>query len=89
METPRPKFKYKLVPYKILVMLMYGQGDWIQRLPNGQILAQTGPMSRKCTVTNRRLHGYLRTLAESGYLTSYSYPTRGQILVTLLEVPHG
>lgn len=78
--SARP-IRNRLIPYKILVHLLYGRHGWLSRLPDGRIEVRTGPMSRSLRVTSSRLGEQLEWLKAIGLLSSIDTPSSGRRII--------
>ena len=79
------KQKDRLVPYKLLVYLLYGQGlDWLQQLEDGKVRVITGPAARALRLKSTNLWIALYWLEEQK-LVKYvkKEQKRGQVIVAL------
>lgn len=73
----------RLIPYKILAHLLYGQHTWLSRLPGGKVKVETGPLGRSLRVTSNRLGEHFDWLLLNGLIEEVETPQRGQRIVTL------
>lgn len=72
--------KGKLLPFKILVTLLYGEFPWLTR--DGCIVEiETGPMARAMICSNSRLHEMLMYLQTVGHLRIHANPHGRTFLV--------
>jgi hypothetical protein len=54
-NKPYRNRKTRLICYKLLVVLLYGNHEWLKLLPNGVIRVANGPISRHLRISNSRL----------------------------------
>jgi hypothetical protein len=81
-------WKKSVQPYKLLVYLLYGEGDWILRECTSEAListCRTGPMTRALGITTDRMKEYMAILSDSGLVQEVSY-SYGK-MVAKLEYP--
>jgi hypothetical protein len=80
---PKKPIKNRLIPYKVLVLLLYGQYTWLVRNPSdGSIMLRLGPMSRFLRVSSSRLREQLDWLFLNRYFASLSVKY-GEAVVTI------
>lgn len=58
----------KMHPFRILVMVLYSNADWVTNDEYGRVTVQTSPLARVIRVTNTKLRDYFIWLEEVGYL---------------------
>jgi hypothetical protein len=90
---PTRPIKNRLVPYKIMVCLLYGEYTWLSRASDdpSSLSLRLGPMSRFLRVSSSRLREHLDWLSTRRYLASLSVKY-GEAVVTirppLATLPH-
>lgn len=76
-------YRQRLIPYKLLVQLLYGKHPWIERLPDGSLRVQTGPLRRYLRISAGRVLEQFEWLRDNQFLTSLEKPAKGVRLLTL------
>lgn len=85
MPTPRTAIKQRLLPYRILTCLLYGQYEWLVYLPEtGQYQIALGSCSRYFSVTIVRLKDQLKWLYSAGFVLELSF-VPGKATLTILS----
>lgn len=80
---PKKPIKNRLIPYKIIVLLLYGSYTWLIRDDyDGTITLRLGPMSRFLRVSSSRLREQLDWLFVNRYIASLSVKY-GEAVVTI------
>lgn len=79
--------KSRLVGYKLLCSLMYGQFSWLKVSGRGYLLMDLGPAARHLRVSSSRLRDQLGWLAEKG-LIEINDLRRGEATVRLATPPN-
>jgi hypothetical protein len=78
---PAKPVRNRLIPYKLLVLLLYGKQPFIHREFH-KITLQLGPLSRHLRVSSSRLRDQIDWLLSNSYLSSVAM-SRGVAEVTL------
>ncbi len=60
--------RLRLVPFKILSLLLYGDYPWLQLDAQGLVVAKLGQMARSMRVSRDRLGEHLQWLVDHGYI---------------------
>jgi hypothetical protein len=69
-EGPRQR---RLIPFKVLTVLLYGQFDCIKWTSSESVTLKLGPLSRLLGIPNYRLRDYLRWLESNFYLSDLTF----------------
>lgn len=67
---PRFPVRDRLIPYRILVFLLYGNASWRVQLESGEQQLAIGPASRHFRITVARMRDQLQWLHAQGFLTT-------------------
>lgn len=65
---PQGPIQQRLKPWQILVVLLYGEMDFIERSDVESISLRLGPLARFLCIPNYRLRDHLKWLDEYGYI---------------------
>lgn len=79
---PKKPIKNRLIPYKILALLLYGSYTWLSRNDDNSLTLRLGPMSRFLRVSSSRLREQLDWLSANRYLASLAVKY-GEAVVTI------
>lgn len=80
---PRRVMRNRLLPYRVLVYLLYGQQPWLERLGDDRVLIKTGPMARSLRTSVTKLREHLDWLKAFGYLENVETAKRGCEIASL------
>lgn len=75
-------YKQRLVPYKILGMLLYGNHDFMEASEEGDISVKSGPFCRILRIPNHSLREAIIWLHRMGLIESYGF-SYGKVSVRL------
>lgn len=60
--------KTRLVPFRLLTLLLYGSPYWLTRPVDGAVVVRLGPLARTLRVSSSRLKGAFLWLYEADFL---------------------
>lgn len=67
---PEGKTQRKLIPFKVLVNILYGESEHIKWVAPTSVELRLGPLARRLGIPNYRLRDYLRWLHECGFISN-------------------
>lgn len=83
MNQPNPKFmKKRLIPYRVLVILLYSNNKSILTAEQDKVIVRTGPMSRSLRISISRLLDSFGWLEANGFIT-YDKLINGQYSIKI------
>ena len=76
--------KTKTAPFRLLVSLLYGRYEWVERLDTGVVRLHTGPATQTLRLRSARLWEYLYWLEKIKLVERIEKePKRGTVIVHL------
>jgi hypothetical protein len=79
MKQPR----HRLNPFKVLVLLLYGDYSWLRRGPDGTVSFRNSDMCRILRVSSSRFREYLTWLHTGRYISEFSMTPMGRSTLRL------
>lgn len=77
--------KQRLIPYRVLVILLYASNKAVQRVTRTKVTISTGPLSRALRISINRLLDSLKFLEANRYIKGYQQIEKGLYEVTIVE----
>ena len=86
-DATRKSPRSRLLPYKILSLLLFGKYLWLELQPNGTWKVGLGPLSRYVRTTPMRVKEQLEWLVSRNYLEAVTFE-HGLAFVTMRSPPN-
>lgn len=77
--------RQRLIPYRVLAILLFGQGNQILSVSNNKVRIESGPMSRALRIPISRLVESLKWLEVNKFIKAYNKISMGIYEVELLK----
>lgn len=82
----KKRTKQRLVPYKLLAFLLYGEGKWLLHRENLSVMVNLGVLSKTLQISNSRCLNAIEYLKDLG-LIFYAVPFNKTDLKLRLKQP--
>ena len=77
--------KQRLIPYRVLAILLYGSNQAVEPLEEGKVRLSTGPLARALRISINRLLDSLEFLKANQFLTKVEKIKPGQYEITIVK----